>query len=384
MAKFALTSGEVPQTPFYYYDLSLLRSTIETLQREASRFGYHVHYAMKACIDPRVLEVISDAGLGADCVSGWEVERALESGFSADRVVFAGVGKSDREIRFALDKEIFCFNCESLEELQIINSLAEEQGKRARVALRINPNVEPLTHKYITTGNAQSKFGIAYTEVGEALTQLSSMANVEIVGIHFHIGSQVLGMDYFAQLAQRGAEICQWFENQGISLQVINVGGGLGIDYKNPDENPVSDFKGYFEAFAAHLPEDKQIHFELGRSIVGQCGELVTRVLVTKKSVVGSDYAIVDAGFTELIRPALYGAKHVIENLTAQGEEREMGVYYIGGPVCESTDIFARELPFPVSRRGDILTIRSVGAYGAVMGMNYNMRPTPESYYSEQ
>ncbi len=383
MAKYTL-GGTVPTTPFYYYDLELLERTLEVLLSEASRYNYHVHYALKANIDPRVLEMIAEKGLGADCVSGWEVEKALQSGFAPEKVVFAGVGKSDAEIRSALENDIYCFNCESLEELEIINEIASQMGKTATIALRINPNVEPSTHKYITTGNAESKFGIAYTEVDAALGKLSQLKNLHIIGIHFHIGSQVTDMSFFKSLAVRSGEICSWFESQGIEIKTINVGGGLGIDYNTPEENPIADFASYFRTFHESLPSGKEIHFELGRSVVAQCGELISRVLVTKKSATDSNYAILDAGFTELLRPALYGAHHQIENLTAQSEARKSSRYYIGGPVCESTDIFAHDIEFPLSQRGDIISIRSTGAYGAVMGSNYNMRPTPASYYFEK
>lgn len=379
--KFNL-SGDVPATPFYWYDMSLLRRTLEAVLEEAKKYNYHIHYALKANVEPEILETIANYGLGADCVSGWEVEAALKAGFATDKIVFAGVGKSDSEILLGLKADIFSFNCESLQELEVINDLAKGKGKIAKVALRINPNVEPDTHKYISTGHGQSKFGIAYTEVNTAIERLDKLNNVEIVGLHFHIGSQVLGLDFFEDLAIKVTQIDGWFASRGVNVAHLNVGGGLGIDYENPDANPIADFADYFNRFAKHLPKNKTIHFELGRSLVAQCGELITRVLYTKDALDGIHYAIVDAGMTELIRPALYGAHHKIENLSANADGRKNKIYYIGGPICESSDVFAHEIEFPETFRGDVLTMRSVGAYGSVMASHYNLRPSAPSYFS--
>lgn len=384
MSRFKIEEN-TPPTPFYHYDLGLLRRTLQAAKAQAAQYGYKLHYAMKANVEPRLLEVIAKEGFGADCVSGWEVQAALDNGFANGEVVFAGVGKSDNEIIHALENDIFCFNCESLQELEVLNDLAKEKNKTARVALRINPNVEPDTHKYISTGHGESKFGIAYTEVDLALAKLAELSNIKIVGLHFHIGSQVLGLDFFEDLAKRAVEICGWFESKGLKIEHLNMGGGLGIDYYEPDANAIPDFADYFARFAKHLPKDKTIHFELGRSIVAQCGELVTRVLYTKKTMSAANYAIVDAGMTELIRPALYGAYHKIENLTAAATKpaRKADIYYIGGPICESTDVFAHEIEFPQTFRGDILTMRSAGAYGSIMSSHYNLRPTAPAYFSE-
>lgn len=384
MSKYTLTPGTaVPPTPFYYYDLDLLRQTLETATTEAAKYGYHIHYAMKANVEPHLLREIQRAGLGADCVSGYEVKCAVENGFAPEKIVFAGVGKSDREIEYAVRQGIFAFNCESLQELEVVNELAAKQGKVVNVALRINPNVQPETHKYISTGQSESKFGISYTEVDRALAKLHSLENIRIVGLHFHIGSQIRKMESFAELAGRVNEIAAWFESKGVELKHLNMGGGLGIDYQNPDAEPVPDFAGYFRTFHENLrvASGQTVHFELGRSIVAQCGELITRVLYTKTTASGSDFAITDAGMTELIRPALYSAHHKIENLTAAAEGRPMGLYSIAGPICESSDIFARDIEFPVSRRGDVLSIRSTGAYGSIMASNYNMRPIAPSRF---
>lgn len=374
---------EVPATPFYYYDMELLGRTLDACRAEASRYGYTVHYAMKANVEMPVLQAISAAGFGADCVSGWEVEAALAAGFSASDVVFAGVGKSDAEMRYALREDIFCFNCESLGEIEVLNALSAEAGRVARIALRLNPDVEPETHKYVRTGQAASKFGIAPDELREVLANLPRYKNLEIIGIHFHIGSGIMNLSGFEQLCDKVNELNDWFLSQGIDLQHLNMGGGLGIDYDDPTGAPIPDFESYFDIFARKLRvrESQKVHFELGRSLVGQCADLVTRVLYTKRTGSGEQFLIVDAGMTELIRPALYSAKHRIENVSAAGENRPVERYYVGGPICESSDIFAYDTEFPVSRRGDVMAIRSVGAYGSIMSSHYNLRPAAPSYF---
>lgn len=386
MPKYTLTPGTtVPQTPFYYYDLDLLRRTLHVAMAEAAKYGYRIHYAMKANVEPHILREIERAGLGADCVSGYEVQCAVENGFAPLKIVFAGVGKSDHEIEYAIQAGIFAFNCESLQELEVIDELAARQDKVVNVALRINPNVQPETHKYISTGQSESKFGISYTEVDQALARLHCLSHIRIVGLHFHIGSQIRKMESFAELAQRVNEIAEWFGAKGIELKHLNMGGGLGIDYQDPDAEPIPDFAGYFRTFHDNLrvTPEQTVHFELGRSIVAQCGELITRVLYTKTTAGGANFAITDAGMTELIRPALYSAHHRIENLSAMAEGRPMSVYSIAGPICESSDVFARDIEFPESRRGDVLAIRSTGAYGSIMASNYNMRPIAPSRFSD-
>ena len=380
MAGFKL-SENVPHTPFYHYDMNLLGQTIDVAISHSKPAGYHLHYAVKANSDDEILKFIAAKGLGADCVSGWEVKAALENGFKPELIVFAGVGKSDDEINFALDNNIFAFNCESLQEIEVINQLAKQKNKIAQIALRVNPNVHPDTHKYISTGQSESKFGIAYNEINAALEIITSLQNIEMKGLHFHIGSQVMDMSFFEQLALRAVEITKWFEEKGCRIDHLNMGGGLGVDYDKPMENPITNFESYFEQFKKHMPNDKTIHFELGRSIMAQCGELVTRVLFTKETANGSNYAIVDAGMTELIRPALYGAHHKIMNLSAHIDASKKLLYCIGGPICESSDVFANDIEFPKTQRGNILTIKSAGAYGAVMSSNYNLRPRANAYF---
>lgn len=374
----------LPETPFYYYDIQLLKATLDAIAHEIEQYpNYHVHYALKANANARLLEIIQQAGVGADCVSGGEVQRAIDAGFSAYKIVYAGVGKSDREILLALQHDIFCFNVESVPELHIINELAGKLGKTARVCLRINPDVEAHTHTHIITGMAENKFGIALSDMMHVVEMAKELKHISFVGLHFHIGSQITNMHDYVALCQRINEIQYQLNKHDIYPTVINVGGGLGIDYQDPDRNPIANFKAYFKVFTRHLhlrPE-QSLHFELGRSIVAQCGSLITRVLYVKQASV-KQFAIVDAGMTELIRPALYGAKHKIVNLTSQAQQMEK--YDVVGPICESSDVFDKELMLPITQRGDLLAIRSAGAYGEAMASTYNCRQLPLSYTNDE
>lgn len=371
------------RTPFYYYDTALLQATLDAVRCEISQYpDYHVHYALKANANPRLLQIIQQAGFGADCVSGGEVQAAIDAGFPADKVVYAGVGKSDYEILTALKHDIFCFNVESVPELQVINELSAREGKVATVCLRINPDVEAHTHTHIITGMAENKFGIALNDLLEVVTMANELSNVSFVGLHFHIGSQITNMHDYVTLCQRINEIQFQLNKQGIYPSVINVGGGLGVDYHSPEQHPTANFKAYFQVFEQHLhlrPE-QSLHFELGRSIVAQCGSLITKVLYVKQTAT-KQFAIVDAGMTELIRPALYQAKHKIVNLTSHSESLE--TYDVVGPICESSDVFDKDIQLPITRRGDVLAIRSAGAYGESMASTYNCRSLPKSYTEE-
>jgi len=366
-------------TPFYYYDLDILRSTLDTVKKESDNAGYKVHYAVKANHNQRILKIISSYGLGADCVSGNEIAASIEAGFSPSSIVFAGVGKTDKDIDAALKVDIYCFNCESIPEIEVINELAAKQNKVARIALRINPYIDAHTHKYITTGIEESKFGINTWEIEEVVKRLATLKNVRLLGMHFHIGSQITSMAVFKSLCTRINELQQWFSTRDIKLEIINVGGGLGIDYENPDKNPL--FQEYFSLlheFIDILP-GQTLHMEPGRSIIGQCGSLISRVLFIKN---GSNtlFSIIDAGMTDLIRPALYQAHHKIENLTSKGNIYR---YDVVGPICESSDTFAKFIELPETRRGDIISIRSAGAYGEAMASRYNLRDLPKSVFSD-
>ncbi|WP_299758244.1 diaminopimelate decarboxylase [uncultured Pontibacter sp.] len=366
-------------TPLYVYDLNLLRQTLQTAQQEARKYNFHVHYALKANANKPVLDEMRQHGFGADCVSGNEVKAAIANGFSPKEVVFAGVGKSDEEINYALEQEIFCFNCESKHELEVLNELAEKKNTVARVALRINPNVNANTHKYITTGLEENKFGINSWELDSVLELLQQLKHVELIGIHFHIGSQITDLTVFKNLCTRVNEFQEWFLAHNIKLEHLNVGGGLGVDYYNPDETPIPDFAAYFGLFNQFLElrPGQQVHFELGRSLVAQCGTLISRVLYIKNGVT-TNFAILDAGMTELIRPALYQSYHKIENLTSQKPEVR---YDVVGPICESSDCFGKAVMLPETNRGDLIAIRTAGAYGEVMASAYNLRDKAKALY---
>lgn len=385
-----MTKGRFPiekfqriQTPFYYYDAEVLRKTLCIINEEVQKHeGFVVHYAVKANANPKVLRIIREAGLGADCVSGGEIEASLRAGFPASKIVYAGVGKADWEIQLGLEHDIFCFNVESIPELEIINELAQEKGKVARVAFRLNPNVGAHTHANITTGLAENKFGIDMRDMLKVIEKASEMKNIKVVGLHFHIGSQILDMGDFEALCNRINDLQLELERHQITVEHINVGGGLGIDYQHPNRVPIPDFKSYFSTYAKKLKlrSNQTLHFELGRAVVAQCGSLITRNLYIKEGAI-KKFCIVDAGFTDLIRPALYQAYHKIENITS---DEATETYDVVGPICESTDVFAKQCDLNACRRGDLIAIRSAGAYGEIMASQYNCRRLPAGYMSDE
>jgi len=384
-----MTKGTFPvesfrglETPFYYYDVDLLKKTLNIVRELTNKYGYIQHYAVKANANPKILQLIAAAGFGADCVSGNEVKAAVMAGFPGSKIVFAGVGKTDKEINMALDYNIFCFNVESLPEMEAINELAEKKGKKAAIALRINPNVDAHTHHYITTGLSENKFGFSLNSIKKAIDKVKASNNIELIGIHFHIGSQITDVETFAPLADRVNELQILFESEGISLKHINVGGGLGIDYDDPNTNPISDFEGYIELFHKKLilRKGQTLHFELGRSIVAQCGSLITRVTYVKEGE-SKKFAIVDAGMTDLIRPALYQAYHKVENISSNLPVQK---YDVVGPICESSDVFVKDYELNETKRGDFFALRSAGAYAEIMASQYNCREIPKAYFSDK
>ena len=372
---------EVRETPFYHYDLNLLRQTLAKVKSLADKYQFQIHYAVKANCNRPILREILDSGFGADCVSGNEVKLAIESGFLPQQILFAGVGKTDKEIRYALAKEIKAFNCESIQEIDVINELAKEVNQVAEIALRINPNVDAKTHKYITTGLDENKFGINQVDLPFVIEKLASLKNLKLTGLHFHIGSQITDMNVFKGLCLRVNQIAKWFAEHGINIEHLNLGGGLGINYQHPDTEKIPDFETYFAIFNEflHPGENQKIHFELGRSIVAQCGNLISRVVYIKKGL-NINFAILDAGMTELMRPALYQSYHQIDNLSSDKAPVE---YDVVGPICESTDCFGKSVLLPETLRGDLIAIRSAGAYGEVMISNYNLRDRNDAFYTE-
>lgn len=382
--QFPIESFRNIKTPFYYYDTALLRQTIKTITDEVAKHeGYHIHYAVKACANPKVLRIIADSGLGADCVSGGEIQACIDAGFPAKTIVYAGVGKADWEIELGLNVGIQYFNVESVAELEVIEEIAARMNKTANVSFRINPDVGAHTHANITTGLSENKFGIAMQDMERVILMAKEMPHIEFVGLHFHIGSQILEMDDFQALALRINELQDRLEKKGIGpVKNINVGGGLGIDYQDPDAHPIPGFGKFFDTYAQNLQlrPGQQLHFELGRSIVGQCGSLIAKCLYVKQAT-HRQFVILDAGMTDLIRPALYDAHHHIVNLTSQ--EASTQIYDVVGPICESSDVFQRDCTLPVTHRGDLIALRSAGAYGEIMASQYNCRPLPIGYVTE-
>lgn len=404
------------ETPFYYYDLQQLKATLKACSDAAFKHHFQVHYAMKANFNPRVLDTVRSFGFGADCVSGNEVKAAIDHGFKREKIVFAGVGKSDKEINLALDQDIFCFNAESVQELQIINDLAAAKNKTANIAIRINPNVDAHTHHFITTGLEENKFGINTWELPAVVEKLHQCKNLQFLGIHFHVGSQINDLSVFRNLCLKVNEMQLWFQEEGFTVKILNVGGGLGVDYEQPDVNSIPDFAGYFQVFKDFLQvnEAQEVHFELGRALVAQCASLISRVLYVKNGI-KKNFLILDAGMTELMRPMLYQAYHEIENLsgasaisgqqsaishepsamnhqpstinhqplTTNHEPSAPHTYDVVGPICESTDCFRTDVELPESKRGDLIAIRTAGAYGEVMASGYNLRDRVKAIYSE-
>ena len=368
--------------PFYYYDLDLLRRTLEEVKTHGLSKGYHVHYAIKANFNFRILEIVREAGLGIDCVSGKEIERAIEAGFKPEQIAFAGVGKTDEEIRTGLKHDIFSFNCESIQEIDVLNDLAKEAGKVANVSVRLNPNVEAKTHKYITTGLNENKFGVNPEQLPKLFRMLPGLEAIHLTGIHFHIGSQIRDLKSYVDLCDKVNALQGLFEEHNIQLRHINLGGGLGINYTDPDGEAIPDFGSFFGVFDKHLNvrEGQQVHFELGRSIVGQCGSLISTVLFIKEGI-NTNFAVLDAGMTELIRPALYQAAHNVDVLTSN---REKKTYDVVGPICETSDTFRKGIQLPEMHRGDLVAIRSAGAYGEVMSSGFNLREKVKAVYSDE
>ena len=371
------------ETPFYLYDINLLRQTLESVVYESNKYNYKVHYAIKANNDDYLLSIIKEYGLGIDCASGNEVRKAIEMGFEPKSIVYAGVGKRDKEIRYAIEQGILAINCESIEELQVINTIAAELGKKADIGLRINPDIDPKTNRCIDTGQADSKFGISYEEIMENIEWIKSLENINIIGIHIHIGSQIRELHVFENMCNKANAIVENLESLGFKFHIVDVGGGLGINYDVPENEPIPNFASLFAIIREYLNVgDKEVHFEFGRSIVAQCGELITKVLYNKTTATGRRLVIVDGSMTELIRPALYGSYHNIENITSESDI--MTKYTVVGTACESTDVFQENVSLKRTKRGDLLALKSAGAYGMSMASRYNLHDLPGAVYSDE
>ena len=371
------------ETPFYLYDMALLRQTLESVVYESKRYGYHLHYAIKANYDDRILQVIREYGLGIDCASGNELKKAIEAGFDPKKIVYAGVGKKDKELKYAIEQEILAINVESLEELFLLDKLSGEAGKVTEVALRVNPDIDPKTNHCIDTGQADSKFGISYEEILENADELKTLKNLKLIGIHLHIGSQIRELHVFENMCNKVNVIVENMERLGFSFRFVDVGGGLGVNYDVPENEPIPNFASLFSIIHNHLSVgDREVHFEFGRAIVAECGELITSVLFNKTTATGRRLVIVDASMTELIRPALYGSYHNIENITSDSELTTK--YTVVGTACESTDVFQENVSLKKTKRGDLLALKSAGAYGMSMASRYNLHDLPGAVYSDE
>ena len=371
------------ETPFYLYDMALLRQTLESVVYESKRYGYHLHYAIKANYDDRILQVIREYGLGIDCASGNELKKAIEAGFDPKKIVYAGVGKRDKELKYAIEQEILAINVESLEELFLLDKLSGEAGKVTEVALRVNPDIDPKTNHCIDTGQADSKFGISYEEILENAEELKKLQNLKLIGIHLHIGSQIRELHVFENMCNKVNVIVENMERLGFSFRFVDVGGGLGVNYDVPENEPIPNFASLFSIIHNHLSVgDREVHFEFGRAIVAECGELITSVLFNKTTATGRRLVIVDASMTELIRPALYGSYHNIENITSDSELTTK--YTVVGTACESTDVFQENVSLKKTKRGDLLALKSAGAYGMSMASRYNLHDLPGAVYSDE
>ena len=371
------------ETPFYLYDIELLNQTLESLMSIANKYNYKIHYAIKANYDARLLQIIRKHGVGIDCASGNEVRCAIEAGFDPKTIVYAGVGKRDKEIRYAIEQNILAINCESIEEIELVNQFAAEAGKVVNIALRVNPDIDPKTNHCIDTGQADSKFGISYEEILSEVESIRALKNIEVIGMHIHIGSQIRELHVFENMCNKVNVIVDNLTKLGFEIEFVDVGGGLGINYDMPENEPIPNFASVFAIIKQHLKVgNREVHFEFGRSIVAQCGELITKVLYNKTTATGRRLVIVDGSMTELIRPALYGSYHNIENITSESEQRLK--YTIVGTACESTDVFDENISLPLTKRGDLLTIKSAGAYGMSMASRYNQHDLPAAVYSDE
>jgi len=364
-------------TPFYLYSHRTMVDHYRKLDKALESVDHLICFSLKSNSNLAVCKALVNEGAGADVVSGGELYRALKAGFLPQNIVFAGVGKTEAEIEYGLRSDILMFNVESMSEANAINRVADRLDKKARVALRVNPDVDPETHRHITTGKKGNKFGLEIDMAVEFFTEAAAMPNLEVMGVHAHIGSQIVSTSPYVESVSKLVELTADLRSEGIDIRTLNAGGGLGIIYSEEEPSTAQQFA---EAVLPLVkPTGCRFILEPGRFIIGNAGILVTRVIYVKPS--GSKtFVIVDAGINDLIRPALYESYHDIQPVL--GGTRRQGdagtqkmVADIVGPVCESTDYFAKDRNIPVVKEGDLLAIFSTGAYGFVMSSNYNSRP---------
>jgi diaminopimelate decarboxylase len=357
-------------TPFYLYSYKTLVRHFRAFDSAFEGVRHLVCYSVKANSNVALLRIFVNLGAGLDVVSGGELFRGLKSGVDPNKVVFSGVGKTEEEIEYALQSGILMFNVESSQEMSRIDELAGKMGIKAPVAIRVNPDIDPKTHPYISTGLKENKFGIDFNRSMEEYISAQGLPHIEIVGVDCHIGSQLIEIQPFVEALRRLKELVRALGERGVKIQYLDLGGGLGITYK--DEVPPHPTE-YAEAIVEETSDlDYTLIFEPGRVIVGNAGILVSRVLYTKETG-EKNFVIVDAGMNDLIRPSLYGSFQGILPVT-KGEEEEI-VADVVGPICESGDFMAKNRRMPKFKRGDLIAVMSAGAYGFSMSSNYNSRP---------
>jgi diaminopimelate decarboxylase len=362
-------------TPVYVYSRGEIERAYKAFDVALEGIPHEVCYAVKACSTLGVLGVLVQLGAGADIVSIGELYRWLRAGGEADSVVFSGVGKTEAEMKTALDAGIGCFNVESGEELLVLDRVAAAHGKRARVSIRVNPDVDPQTHPYISTGLKQNKFGVSMAEARELFRTAKNAKGLQAVGVDFHIGSQLTKTSPFTDAIARLVELVQQLAKDGVALEHVDIGGGLGIDYGKGDGLPPSPAEYGAAVRAALAPLASlgvKLYTEPGRVIVGGAGALITRVIYRKRNE-AKHFTIVDAAMNDLMRPALYGSYHPIKPVT--NPERPASATDVVGPICETGDFFARDRELPAMDAGELLWIGAAGAYGSAMASNYNTRP---------
>ncbi len=359
-------------TPFYLYSKNTLLRHYRRLEESLASIEHIICYAMKANPSLAICKVLADEGSGADVVSDGELRRAIKAGIPPEKIVFNGNGKTDEELRAALETGVLMFNADSEGEIITLNRIAGEMGCKARVSLRVNPDIDPRTHPYISTGLKENKFGIPIDNAVEFYKEADAMPNIEVVGIHIHIGSQIVELSPFVESLQRTISLVNELNRIDITVRYIDMGGGIGITYR--EEEPPT-FEEYVSAIQPLIEgSDRTLIVEPGRVLLGNAGILVTRVTNVKKSG-NKHFVVVDAAMNDLIRPSIYGAYHRIIPIEHPAEDADTIVADVVGGICESTDFFARERELPRPEPGELMAIMSAGAYGSAMSSNYNSRP---------
>jgi diaminopimelate decarboxylase len=359
-------------TPVYVYSYTAIRERYLALDQALGGEPHLICYAMKACSNQAILRILIREGAGMDIVSGGELYRALAAGADPQKIIYAGVGKSEEEIEYALRSDVLMLNVESAQELAAIDAIAARLGKRARVALRVNPDVDPVTHPYIATGLKQTKFGMEVAEARSLIHMLDRLGHVEIIGVHAHIGSQITQLGPFVEAAEKVAAFVRELQGQGVAVRYVNLGGGLGIPYQDERPPALAEWADALRQIVA--PLRCTLIVEPGRALVGNAAALVTKVLYTKRNA-AKRFVVVDAAMNDLIRPSLYGAYHAILPVEESRTQAEPVVVDVVGPVCESGDFLAKDRALPPVAPGDLLAVMSAGAYGFSMASNYNSRP---------